>query len=224
MQKKLYSDDRIQITESDALIVVDMQNDFLPGGSLAVPDGDKIIPGINTLANLFFQRNQVIFTQDWHPLDHQSFASSHPGKNPFDHISGLGLGPLLWPDHCVQGSKGADFARNINQTLAKMILRKGYHRDIDSYSAFMENDKTTKTGLFAYLKSFNVTRVFVCGLALDYCVKYTSLDSKNLGFETYIVQDLSKPVITDESAVFNLLNELKSSHVHLINSHQFQET
>ncbi len=223
MQKLISSTDQIKIIDSDALIVIDMQNDFLPGGSLAVPDGDKIIPDINTLAKLFFQKNQVVFTQDWHPPNHQSFASSHPGKNTFDEFSAHGLGPVLWPDHCVQGSEGADFASNIDSILAKMILRKGYHREIDSYSAFLENDKQTKTGLNAYLKSFNVTRVFVCGLALDYCVKYTSLDAKTLGFDTYIVQDLSKPVNTDETVLIALLNELKESDVHLVNLAQFQE-
>ncbi len=206
----------IKITDSDGLLVIDMQNDFLPGGSLAVTDGDTIIPGINDLGNFFSQNNQIVFTQDWHPPDHHSFASVHTGKNPFDEYSGPGLGPVLWPDHCVQGSKGAEFAPNLDQKLANMILRKGYHKSLDSYSAFLENDKKTKTGLNEYLKAFNITNVFICGLALDYCVKYTALDARILDFDVYVILDLTKPVYTEESVLTKVLTDLESNQVRFI--------
>ncbi len=213
----------IRVTSKDALIIVDMQNDFLSGGNLAVKDGDTIISGINYLGKTFFQDCQIIFTQDWHPSDHKSFASTHPGKKPFDEFSSTGLGPVLWPDHCVQGSRGAMFSSEINHNLATMILRKGYHKHLDSYSAFLENDKKTRTGLTEFLKAFEVTRLFICGLALDFCVKYTALDAQNFGFDTYIVLDLTKPVITEKSVINENIVDLKSNNVHLVTSDQFNQ-
>ena len=223
MYKDVNYGSSVKITDTTALIVIDMQNDFLPGGSLAVIDGDKIIAGINEIGKKFSHNNQIVFTQDWHPLDHQSFASVHPGKKAFDEYSSPGLGPVLWPDHCVQGSRGADFTPDLDQNLAKMILRKGYHRELDSYSAFLENDKKTKTGLKEYLRAFNVTKVLICGLALDYCVKYTALDAKKMGFEVVIILDLTKPVNGEESAITKVLTELESNQVHFVNSSQIKD-
>ncbi|MHA1975515.1 MAG: bifunctional nicotinamidase/pyrazinamidase [Candidatus Hodarchaeales archaeon] len=223
MNKTSDFDYSVDITDTTAFLVIDMQNDFLPGGRLAVTDGDTLVPGINEIGNRFTQNHQIVFTQDWHPLNHQSFASAHFGKKPFDTYSSPGLGPVLWPDHCVQGSVGADFAPGINQNLAKMILRKGYHERIDSYSAFLENDKRTKTGLKEYLKAFNVTRVFICGLALDYCVKYTAIDARNVGFDVFVILDLTKPVNTEESVIAEVLDNLESNQVHIIKSTQIKE-
>ncbi len=223
MRTKKMLDFPIKITGNDALLVIDIQNDFLPGGSLAVTDGDTIITGINDLRTTFSHNNQIIFTQDWHPSDHQSFASVHSGKKPFDEYSSPGLGPVLWPDHCIQGSKGAEFASNLDQNMAKMILRKGYHKELDSYSAFLENDKKTLTGLNEYLKAFNVSRVFVCGLALDYCIKYTALDAYKLGFEVFVILDLTKPVITEKSSIKEILADFESNQINIIISDQIRE-
>ncbi|MHA2109193.1 MAG: bifunctional nicotinamidase/pyrazinamidase [Candidatus Hodarchaeales archaeon] len=223
MRTKKMLDFPIKITGNDALLVIDIQNDFLPGGSLAVTDGDTIITGINDLRTTFSHNNQIIFTQDWHPSDHQSFASVHSGKKPFDEYSSPGLGPVLWPDHCIQGSKGAEFASNLDQNMAKMILRKGYHKELDSYSAFLENDKKTLTGLNEYLKAFNVSRVFVCGLALDFCVKYTALDAYKLGFEVCVILDLTKPVIPEKSSIKEILADFESNQINIINSDQIRE-
>jgi nicotinamidase/pyrazinamidase len=206
------------ISESDALLVIDIQNDFLPGGALAVPKGDKIIPGINSLRDIFVKNNQIIFTQDWHPSGHFSFASVHEGKNPFDPYSAPGLGPILWPDHCVQGQLGASFSEDITSDMATMILRKGYHLKIDSYSAFLENDKQTNTGLDAYLKSHNVSRVFICGLAFDYCVKYTAIDAMSFGYESYVILDLTLPVEIDQSINRALIDNLSSKGIKFIKS------
>lgn len=210
----------ISINENDALLIIDVQNDFLPGGALAVADGDQIIPGINELSRKFVDLNQVVFTQDWHPAGHLSFASSHLGKEPFDEYTGPGLGPLLWPDHCIQGSNGAEFAPNLDRSPGKLILRKGFRKHIDSYSGFLENDKQTETGLQDYLLANNVKRVFVCGLALDYCVKYTLLDSVKFGFNPHLILDLTKPVDSSPSNIKNLLNYFQSKGIKIIKSQQ----
>ena len=223
MYTKNKFDSQIRIIGNDALLVIDMQNDFLPRGSLAVTDGDTIITGINNLRTMFSHNNQIVFTQDWHPADHQTFASAHSDKKPFDEYSSPGLGPVLWPDHCIQGSKGAEFASSLDQNLAKMILRKGYHKEIDSYSAFLENDKTTFTGLNQYLKAFNVTRVFICGLALDYCVKYSALDAQKLGFDVFVILDLTKAVKSPEDSVSNALQDMVDNQVAFVTSDQILE-
>ena len=173
----------IKISNKDALIIVDMQYDFMPGGALPVKEGDLIIEDINNIATIF-KDNQgiVVFTQDWHPIGHMSFASSHPGKNPGDEFISEGIGPVLWPDHCVQGSHGAKMHDHLNQNIANAIIRKGYNPNVDSYSAFIENDKKSETGLAGYLESLRVERIFVCGLALDYCCFSTAIDGVNLGF------------------------------------------
>ena len=175
---------------TDALLVIDVQNDFMPGGALAVPDGDAIVPLINTLAKKF---DHVILTQDWHPPQHISFASSHKKKH-FETIQ-VPYGPqTLWPDHVLQHSQGAAFHPALHIPHAELILRKGLRRHIDSYSAFLENDHRTPTGLAGYLRERNLTRLFLCGLAYDFCVRYSAIDGHNLGFETIVIEDATRPV------------------------------
>ena len=174
-----------------ALIVIDVQNDFCPGGALAVPEGDRIIPGVNAL---MAEADAVILTQDWHPAGHSSFASSHAGKAPYDMIE-MPYGPqVLWPDHCIQGSEGADFHALLDQTSADLILRKGYTPEIDSYSAFFENDKTTPTGLYGYLRTREITQLTMVGLALDFCVNYSAIDAARLGFQVDVRRDLCRAI------------------------------
>jgi len=176
---------------TDALLIIDVQNDFCPGGALAVTDGDAIIPLINTLAQKF---DHTILTQDWHPTAHISFASTHANKQPFETITApYGL-QTLWPDHCLQHSSGADFHPALDITHAELILRKGFRREIDSYSAFLENDHRTPTGLAGYLRERGLHRLFLCGLAYDFCVRFSALDGKALGFETIVIEDATRPV------------------------------
>ena len=183
--------------EHDVLLVVDVQNDFCPGGNLAVPRGDEVVPVANALAEKFAH---VVLTQDWHPAGHQSFASSHPGSKPFETIE-VAYGPqILWPDHCVQGSKGAQFRADLHIDRAELVLRKGYHREIDSYSAFYENDRKTHTGLAGYLRERGFTRVFLVGLAFDFCVRYSAEDSHREGFDTIVIEDGCRAIDMDGSA------------------------
>lgn len=176
---------------SSALIVVDVQNSFVQGGALAVEHGDEVVPVINGLARAF---QNVVLTQDWHPPGHSSFASSHPGKRPFDSIE-LGYGnQVLWPDHCVQGTIGAALVSGLHVPHAQLILRKGFHKGIDSYSAFMEADRSTSTGLEAYLKARGIATLFVCGLATDFCVAWTALDARTLGFDSYVIEDACRGI------------------------------
>jgi len=178
------------------LIVVDVQNDFMPGGALAVPRGDEVVPVINRLAARF---DNIVLTQDWHPLGHASFASSHPGKKPFETIQ-LSYGTqVLWPDHCVQGTSGAAFHPDLDVTRAQLVIRKGYHRDIDSYSGFLEADRKTSTGLAGYLRERNLKKLYVCGLATDFCVAWTALDARAAGFETTLLEDASRGIDLDGS-------------------------
>ncbi len=176
---------------TDTLLVVDVQNDFCPGGALAVTDGDAIIPTINSLAKKF---DHVILTQDWHPTQHISFASTHANTKPYTTIEAPYGTQTLWPDHCVQNTRGAAFHPALSIPHAELILRKGFRRHIDSYSAFLENDHQTRTGLSGYLKDRNLTRLFLCGLAYDFCVGYSALDGKALGFETIVIEDATRPV------------------------------
>jgi len=181
----------LALQPTDALLVIDMQLDFLPGGALAVADGDAIIPGINALAAKF---DHVILTQDWHPAGHISFASTHL-KKPFSDTIDAPYGiQNLWPDHCIQGTPGADLHTDLQIPHAELILRKGFRPDVDSYSAFTENDRTTPTGLAGYLRERGLTRLFFTGLAYDFCVAYSALAAKSLGFEALVVEDLSRPV------------------------------
>ena len=177
--------------EHDVLLVVDIQNDFCPGGGLAVPRGDEVVPVINALVAKFAH---VVLTQDWHPRGHQSFASSHAGKKPYDTIE-VAYGPqILWPDHCVQGTPGAAFRDDLHVARAEMVLRKGYHREIDSYSAFYENDRKTPTGLAGYLRERGLTRVFLAGLAFDFCVRYSAEDAHREGFEAIVIEDACRSI------------------------------
>jgi nicotinamidase/pyrazinamidase len=171
---------------NDVLIVVDVQNDFCPGGALAVPRGDEVVPVVNGLAARF--RN-VVLTQDWHPRGHLSFASSHPGKKPFDTITAPYGPQVLWPDHCVQGTTGAAFHDALDIPHAALIVRKGMDRAIDSYSALYENDRKTPTGLTGYLRERGFLRVFLAGLALDFCVRYSAEDARREGFAVFVIED-----------------------------------
>jgi nicotinamidase/pyrazinamidase len=176
---------------SSCLIVVDVQNDFCPGGALAVPKGDEVVPVINRLAARF---DNMVLTQDWHPRDHASFASSHPGKKPFETID-LPYGKqVLWPNHCVQGTRGAAFHEKLEVAKAQLIVRKGFHRDVDSYSGFLEADRTTTTGLAGYLKERGLRELFVCGLATDFCVGWTALDARATGFEVAVIEDACRAI------------------------------
>ncbi len=181
----------MQITPHDVLLVVDVQNDFCPGGALAVPEGDAVIPLIHRIAPLF---HHIILTQDWHPAGHSSFATRHPGKRAFEQIE-LSYGTqTLWPDHCVQGSRGAEFHPKLRLPQVEMILRKGFRREIDSYSAFFENDRATPTGVFGYLKERVLTRVFLAGLAYYYCVGYSALDARRLGLPAVVIGDACRAI------------------------------
>jgi nicotinamidase/pyrazinamidase len=186
----------IGIGEQDVLLVIDMQNDFMPGGALAVAGADAIVPLVNRLAQSFAN---VVLTQDWHPPGHVSFASSHSYARPFDVISTPYGDQVLWPDHCVQGSPGAAFHKGLATDHAILILRKGYHRGIDSYSAFTEADGKTSTGLAGLLRDKGVRRVFACGLATDYCVAWSALDARANGFETLVIEDACRAIDADGS-------------------------
>lgn len=174
-----------------ALLVVDLQNDFCPGGALGVPDGDTIVPVVNKLINLF---DTVIQTQDWHPAGHHSFASSHDGKDPYDTVEMDYGTQVLWPDHCVQGSNGAEFHPDLNTKKTQVIIRKGFRKEIDSYSTFYENDKKTKTGLAGYLRDRGITDLYTVGLATDFCVKWSILDGIEEEFSMHIVEDAVKGI------------------------------
>jgi nicotinamidase/pyrazinamidase len=196
----------------EVLLVVDPQNDFCPGGALAVPHGDEIVPLINRLAAEF---PHVIVTQDWHPPGHVSFASTHPGRRPYDAID-LDYGPqILWPDHCVQESAGAQFHRRLDLPRAELVIRKGFHRGIDSYSAFRENDRKTPTGLAGYLRERGLGRVTFAGLATDFCVLYSVLDAREAGFEATVALSACRGIDIDGS-VGEALAAMKAAGVVLI--------
>ncbi len=189
-------DQPFQQTDHDVLIVVDVQNDFCPGGALQVPGGDQVVPIANRLGGVFAN---VVLTQDWHPEGHLSFASSHEDKAPYDVID-MPYGPqVLWPDHCVQGTPGADFHAELDIPHAAEVIRKGFRAEIDSYSAFLENDHKTPTGLSEYLRRRNLSRVFLCGLATDFCVHYSALDARREGFETVVIEDACRAIDLDGS-------------------------
>ena len=192
--------------DRDILIIVDVQNDFCPGGALAVPQGDEIVPAVNRLAAEFAH---VVLTQDWHPCGHGSFASSHPGKQPFDTID-LSYGrQILWPDHCVQGTRGAAFHPALEVPHAELVLRKGFRTAIDSYSAFFENDRRTPTGLVAYLKERRFERITLCGLATDFCVFYSAIDGRQSGFEVTVATDACRGIDMEGSLAIamRMMNE-----------------
>jgi len=182
--------------DNDVLIVVDIQNDFCPGGALAVPRGDEVVPIVNRLAARF---RHVVLTQDWHPRGHSSFASSHPGKKPYETVA-ASYGPqVLWPDHCVQGTPGAAFHRALDIPHAALVVRKGMDEAIDSYSALYENDRKTPTGLTGYMRERGFSRVFLAGLALDFCVRYSAEDARREGFAVFVVEDGCRGIDVDGS-------------------------
>ena len=204
----------MHITPQSVLLVIDVQNDFCPGGALAVSGGDQVIAPILQIAPRF---DHIVLTQDWHSANHTSFASAHPGKQPFESID-MPYGPqTLWPDHCVQRTTGAEFHPALHLPRAELILRKGFRPQIDSYSAFFENDRTTPTGLAGYLRERGLTRVFLCGLAYDYCVGYSALDARRLGFEPVILQDACRAIDLNGS-VAKIEAEFASAGVQLIRS------
>ncbi len=182
--------------QTEALVVIDVQNDFCPGGALAVAGGDEIVEGINTLMNGF---TTVVLTQDWHPAGHSSFASEHPGKSPLELVT-MPYGPqVLWPDHCIQGSPGAAFHPRLRTDPAQLILRKGFRRSIDSYSAFFENDHATPTGLEGYLRTRGIERLVMVGLATDFCVHFSAVDGARLGFDVEVREGLCRAIDLDGS-------------------------
>lgn len=188
-------------TPEHALVVVDVQNDFCPGGALAVSEGDQIVPGINTLMKQF---HTVVLTQDWHPAGHSSFASSHAGKAPMELIDMPYGAQVLWPDHCVQGSTGAAFHPDLETDRASLIIRKGANPEIDSYSAFFENDRKTPTGLEGYLRNLNIKQLTFVGLATDFCVNFSALDAASLGFAVSVKLDLCRGIDLDGSMAATL--------------------
>jgi nicotinamidase/pyrazinamidase len=221
----LWSDNNVEVPETgnqnemqvdplDLLLVVDVQNDFCPGGALAVPDGDAVIPVIHRIAPRF---EHIILTQDWHPPRHHSFACAHEGKCVFESVR-LNYGEqTLWPDHCVQGTPGADFHPALHLPQAELILRKGFRPEIDSYSAFFENDRTTPTGLNACLRERGFKRIFIAGLAYDYCVGYSALDARRLGFPATVVRDACRAIGLNGS-VAGIEKEFAAARVELIES------
>jgi nicotinamidase/pyrazinamidase len=197
----------------NALILVDIQNDFLPGGALAVPEGDAVIPVCNQLSSKF---DLVVATQDWHPNNHGSFAASHPGHKIGDVIDLNGLPQILWPVHCVQNTAGAALAPSLDASQVKQVFRKGMDPGIDSYSGFFDNGHRKSTGLGDYLKAVGVTDVYVAGLATDYCVKFTALDAQQLGFHTFLIEDASRGVNVKPQDVQRAVEEMRAAGVHVI--------
>ena len=211
------SNPAIRPRPEDVLIVVDVQNDFCPGGRLAVQKGDEVVPLVNALAQRFAN---VVLTQDWHPPGHQSFATSHPGRKPFDSIK-LPYGEqVLWPDHCVQGSDGAALHKDLSVPQAQLLIRKGYNKDVDSYSAFLEADRKTRTGLEGYLEERGIKRVFVCGLATDFCVAWTALDARKLGFAAAVIEDACR-AIDNQGSLAAAWEKMKKAGVMRVQSGDF---
>lgn len=216
--------DSVELRKGDALIVVDMQNDFMPGGALPVEQGDSFVDRVNELMALFKPHDfPIVFTQDWHPPDHRSFASQHPGKKPFDAHEEPGIGPILWPDHVVQGTGGAEFHPDLDIRFAEAIIRKGYHTTIDSYSGFLNNDHKSETGLDGYLRSRGVKRIYVCGLAADYCAYFTAADGAEKGFEVFFLSDLSNPVGSPPDSVEKAIQDMQNKGVRFVKSRNVKE-
>lgn len=198
-----------------ALLVVDIQNDFLPGGALSVPEGDQVIPVINRLMNLDF--DLIVASKDWHPKDHGSFASSHD-KEVGTHILLDGIDQILWPDHCVEDTFGAEFSHDLNKDVIEHVTHKGMDKMIDSYSAFFDNEHKKSTGLDGILKGEGIEKLYICGLATDYCVKYTVLDALKLGYETYVVRDACRGVNLSPDDSENALKEISKAGAVVVNS------
>ena len=198
---------------SEALLVIDVQNDFCPNGALAVAGGDTIVQPINAEMDKF---NTVVLTQDWHPTDHKSFASSHENKSPFDTVEMFYGDQVLWPNHCIQGSMGARFHPDLNHTRADVIIRKGSNPEVDSYSAFYENDKVTPTGLHGYLKNREVTKLTLVGLATDYCVAFSALDAAKLGYAVTVRLDMARGIDT-EGSLNAAIDKMAKAGINLVN-------
>jgi nicotinamidase/pyrazinamidase len=207
----------MELTKRDALLIIDVQNDFLPGGALAVSSGDQIIPIVNLLQSKF---DFIVASQDFHPADHKSFAANNPGRKVGDIVDLNGLNQFLWPVHCVQGTTGADFSKALIHENWNKIFQKGMNSEVDSYSGFFDNAKRGDTGLSKFLKENQIERVFICGLALDYCVNFTALDSLNEGFETFLVTDATRPVNVMPTDGENSLRELEAAGIKLITSNE----
>jgi nicotinamidase/pyrazinamidase len=203
--------------DTDALIVIDVQNDFCPGGALAVAGGDEIVPLVNRLISA---SPHVVLTQDWHPAGHSSFASVHAGKAPFGSIELPYGAQTLWPDHCVQGTRGAEFHGNLAWTKAELVIRKGFRPAIDSYSAFFENDRTTPTGLAGYLRERGLSRLTLVGLATDFCVAYSALDARRLGFDTRVIMDACRAIDLGGS-LQDAVGKMQAAGVKLLESAAF---
>lgn len=202
-----------------------MQNDFIPGGSLPVEEGDLIIEGINLVAKIFKNKKTiVVLTQDWHPHNHLSFASNHPGKNPGDEFTSEdgAIGPVLWPDHCVQDTEGAEFHKDLKIDLADKIIQKGMKPNVDSYSGFQDNNKKSETGLRKYLNSLNIKRIFICGLALDYCCYFTAVNGVDFGYDVYFLVDLTRGVDLPPGNISNSLKIMKNRGINFINKESFK--
>jgi nicotinamidase/pyrazinamidase len=197
------------------LLIIDVQNDFCPGGSLAVDGGDEVVPVINGILPLF---TRVVATQDWHPADHVSFASGHPGRKPLDVVDAGGIEQMLWPDHCIQGTRGAELHSRLAVGRVELVLRKGLRRALDSYSAFFENDHRTDTGLRFYLKGLRAREIFICGLATDYCVRASALDARRLGFTVSLVSDACRGVDFPRGSVEKSLAEMRKAGVRVTES------
>jgi len=208
-----------RIQPGDALLVVDVQNDFCPGGALAVPDGDAVVPVINRITRDF---PIVVASQDWHPKGHISFASRHEGKNPFEVIEIQGTEQVLWPDHCVEGTPGADFHPELDATALRFVLRKGANREMDSYSAFVENDGRTTTGLAGLLRELGVERIFVSGLATDVCVRATALDGLGAGFQVALLEDACRPVDVPPGNLAGALRQMLDAGVRIFLTDELQ--
>ncbi len=208
--------EKFRITDTDVLVVVDVQNDFCKGGALEVPDGDAIVPSVNDIAKRF---RHVVFTQDWHTPGHRSFASSHEGRQPMETIEVEYGTQVLWPDHCIQGTKGAEFHPDLDIPHAQLIVRKGYNREIDSYSAFFENDQKTPTGLAGYLRERGLERCFFVGLAFDVCVRWSAEDARKVGFPAVVLEDASRG-IDMEGSIKATRESLAEHEVDLITSAQ----
>jgi nicotinamidase/pyrazinamidase len=201
--------------ETRVLLVVDVQNDFCPGGSLAVEEGDQVVPVINRLMPLF---DRVVATQDWHPKDHVSFASNHPGRKVLDVVDADGIQQVLWPDHCVQGTRGAELSPLLSVGRIELVLRKGLRPRLDSYSVFFENDHATDTGLRYYLEGLGAGEIFLCGLATDYCVRSSALDARRLGFKVSVVRDACRGVNFPDGSIEQAYKDMEAAGVHLISS------
>ena len=199
----------------DALLVVDIQNDFLPGGALAVPDGDQVIPIANRLMGFF---SLILATQDWHPANHGSFAANHPNRHPGEVINLNGIMQVLWPVHCVQGSSGAAFSAQLRTERFSKVFRKGIDPGIDSYSGFFDNGKKRSTGLTEYLRDRNVNQLFICGLATDYCVKFSALDSINSGIRTHVIEDACRGVELNPGDSAAAIAEMRQAGVSIVES------